>query len=85
MMFQQGAWYSSMARKLEISVLKRTMKIFAFTCFVSLAVGEILKIEKPKIEKESPKYEIIGGSNEYEIREYAPGVCRNIVDTQMAR
>eukprot|EP00884_Botryococcus_braunii_P008507 jgi/Botrbrau1/17658/Bobra.0166s0086.1 len=48
------------------------MKFVALLFFVYYAVGEVVEVERPAAKKESPKYKIIGGTAEYEIRQYEP-------------
>lgn len=55
------------------------MQKLATVLFTLYLVAEVTgDVQKPKAKKESPKYTIIGGTSEYEIRKYEPATYATI-------
>lgn len=53
-------------------------KFAALLCLLYVVTRANGEVEKPKAKKESPKYKIIGGSSEYEIRKYDAGIVMHV-------
>lgn len=51
------------------------MNLVFLVSIIATAYGQSIDLERVRIPKEAPNYRIIGGTPEYEIREYEEGIC----------